>query len=141
MFLEKQSKNAGKDQYAYRCLILDLLKWNFVKANSELWVFILKHDQKNINKLNQFLKRETALCYTTTSLLNWSDKDNFACDNKMIHCRYILLEHPKTSDIVRHYCRKHGGRVLFFLLRQIDNWLSVIILADLLERRKRRCSD
>ena len=60
-------------------------------------------------------------------MVNWSDEDHFVCDNKMTHCRYILLKHPRTSDTVHHSCRKYVAREVFF-----NDWLRNNKLTDLL---------
>ena len=56
-------------------------------------------------------------------MVNWSDKDHFACDNKMIHCHYSLFEYPRTSDTARNFYRELIGREDFSLY-QTDQQLA-----------------
>ena len=53
---------------------------------NELCVFNLEHDQNKINKLNQNLKEKwDHVMLPYTPMVNWSDEDHFAWENKMIH--------------------------------------------------------
>ena len=68
-----------------------------------------------------------------TFYVNWSNEDHFASNNKMIHCRYILSEHTRTSDTMCHYCWMHGAERYFPCIKQIDNWFRDSMMTDLLE--------
>ena len=82
---------------------------------------------------NVWQRNKILLChYQHTFMVNWSEEDQFASDNKAIHYRYILLEHPRTSDTVCHSCRKHGDREVFSV-KDRYNWLRNTIMTDLLE--------
>ena len=65
-------------------------------------------------------------------MVNLSDEDQFAYCNKMIYCPYILLKHPRTSDTVRHSCRKPVAERTFSCMRQIDNWFRDSMQTNLL---------
>ena len=51
----------------------------------------------------------------------------------MIHCRYILSEHTRTSDTMCHYCWMHGAERYFPCIEQIDNWFRDSMMTDLVE--------
>lgn len=66
-----------------------------------------------------------------TFMINWLDEDDFASDNKMIYCRYILFKYPRTSGTVQHSVGRNVEESSFSCIRQIANLLRNTLLMDL----------
>ena len=72
---------------------------------------------RQTNPTNVWKRNVNMLCqHQHTSMKIWSDKIT-------LHVIY-LLKHPRTSNIVRNFCRRHGGREVLFLYKRTA---SVII--------------
>ena len=88
----------------------------------------------SISKLNQYLKGKWDHLMPPTSyfhgkLIRWR---SLSMLQKMIHRRYILLEHLRISDAVLRSCTKRSGRKIFFLYKTDNSMLGNIMLKDLL---------
>ena len=125
-------------------------RWSHEKrSHYEIYRLIPKtaiehNENKMMNSTSVWQRNGIMLCLNQyTSIVKWSDKDNFTYDNYdsvwiisilKVHAWYFIFpKHPRTSsDTLRHFCEKGESKEVLSFIRWIHYWPSDSMSTDLL---------